>query len=49
VKISGIRHISPASAWREDVALAVAGEQRYLETTRKLLQFELQRGSPSEM
>jgi hypothetical protein len=29
-------------------ALAMAGEQRCLETTQKLLRFELQRGSPSE-
>jgi hypothetical protein len=30
-------------------ALALTGEQRYLETTRKFLRFELQRGSPKDV
>jgi hypothetical protein len=47
-EISGTRHVSSASAWPRELALAVAGQQRCLETTRKLLRFQLQRGSPTE-
>ena len=46
-EISGTRDVRPASARPENV-LAVAGEKRCLDTTRKLLQFGLQRGSPNE-